>query len=67
MDEIAPLGLKQIRFIQLAVGKLLYYARAVDPKMMLHAINNISLSAAKGTDATSDAVMYLLNYYLRAE
>ena len=61
VDETNPLGLTQIRFIQRAVGKLLYYARAVDPTM-LHAINDISLSAAKGTDATMDAVMYLLNY-----
>ena len=61
IDESAPLGLKQIRYIQRAVGKLLYYARAVDPTM-LHAINDISLSASKGTAATLDATMYLLNY-----
>jgi hypothetical protein len=29
---------------------------------MLHAINDISLSASKGTEATLDATMYLLNY-----
>ena len=61
IDESAPLGLKRIRYIQQAVGKLLYYARAVDPTM-LHAINDISLSASKGTAATLDATMYLLNY-----
>ena len=61
MDESAPLGKKQITHIQRAVGKLLYYARAVDPTM-LHAINDISLSAAKGTEATLDAITYLLNY-----
>ena len=61
IDQTSPLALKQVRFIQRAVGKLLYYARAVDPTM-LHAINDISLSAAKGTDATLDATMYLLNY-----
>ena len=60
-DETAPLGKKQITYIQRAVGKLLYYARAVDPTM-LHAINDISLSAAKGTEATLDAITYLLNY-----
>ena len=61
IDETSPLGQGQIRFIQRAVGKLLYYARAVDPTM-LHAINDISLSASKGTEATLDATMFLLNY-----
>ena len=61
VDETAPLGKDKITFIQQVVGKLLYYARAVDPTM-LHAINDISLSASKGTDATLDATMYLLNY-----
>lgn len=37
-------------------------ARAVDPRTMLHAMNDISLSASKGTDATMDATVYLLNY-----
>ena len=61
VDESAPLDKGKITFIQRAVGKLLYYARAVDPTM-LHAINDISLSTAKGTEATLDATMYLLNY-----
>ena len=61
VDQTAPLGLKQIRFIQRAIGKLLYYARAVDPTM-LHAINDISLSTSKGTEATLDATVHLLNY-----
>ena len=61
VDETAPLGKDKIRFIQKVVGKLLYYARAVDPTM-LHAINDISLKATKGTEATLDATMYLLNY-----
>ena len=61
VDETAPLPKDKITFIQRVVGKLLYYARAVDPTM-LHAINDISLSAAKGTEATLDATMYLLNY-----
>ena len=51
----------EITFIQRVVGKLLYYARAVDPTM-LHAINDISLSTSKGTEATLDATTYLLNY-----
>ena len=61
VDETAPLTPDKINFIQRAVGKLLYYARAVDPTM-LHAINDISLCATKGTEATLDATMFLLNY-----
>ena len=60
-DETAPLNTEQITFIHRVVGKLLYYARAVDPTM-LHAINDISLTVSKGTEATLDATMYLLNY-----
>ena len=56
VDTSAPLTPKKINFIQRAVGKLLYYARAVDPTM-LHALNDISLSAAKGTQATLDATI----------
>ena len=61
VDESAVLTKDKVTFVQRAIGKLLYYARAVDPTM-LHAINDISLSAAKGTEATLDATMYLLNY-----
>ena len=38
----------KVNFIQRVVRKLLYYARAVDPTM-LHSLNNISISVAKGT------------------
>ena len=43
------------------VGKLLYYARAVDPTM-LHAINDISLTASKGTEKTLAVTIHPLNY-----
>lgn len=61
VDETAPLTGEKINFIQRVVGKLLYYARAVDPTM-LHALNDISISAAKGTEATLEATIHLLNY-----
>jgi hypothetical protein len=61
VDATPPLRADKINFIQRAVGKLLYYARAVDPTM-LHAINDISLNTSKGTEATLDATMFLLNY-----
>jgi len=49
IDETAPLADEQINFIQHVVGKLLYYARAVD-NTMAHALNGISLNTAKGTE-----------------
>ena len=61
VDVSNPLGKKQIHFIQRAVGKLLYYARAVD-HTMLHALNDISINTSKGTEATLAAMVYLLNY-----
>jgi hypothetical protein len=61
VDTTQPLGKKEITYIQRVVGKLLYYARAVD-HTMLHAINDISLSVTKGTEATLAATTYLLNY-----
>ena len=61
IDRSAPLDSKEINFIQRAVGKFLYYARAVDPTM-LHALNDISLNTTKGTEATLAATVHLLNY-----
>ena len=55
-----PLGEGKINFIQRAIGKLLHCARAVDPAM-LHSINDISRSAAKGTEATPAATVHSLN------
>ena len=61
VDESDVLGNEKINFIQRVIGKLLYYARAVDPTM-LHALNDIALTASKGTEATLNAAMHLLNY-----
>ena len=61
VDTTAPLHAKQIQFVQRVIGKLLYYARAVDPTM-LHALNDIALTASKGTEATLRATVHLLNY-----
>ena len=60
-DDTNDLEASQVNYIQKVVGKLLYYARAVDPTM-LHAINDISISAARGTEATMKAAVHLLNY-----
>ena len=61
VDDTELLGKDDVTYIQRVVGKLLYYARAIDPTM-LHAINDISLSTAKGTEATLKATTHLLNY-----
>ena len=61
VDESDLLASDKITFIQRVIGKLLYYARAVDPTM-LHAINDIALSASKGTEETLKATLHLLNY-----
>ena len=60
-DTSAPLTAKQKTFIQQVTGKLLYYARSVD-MTMLHALNEIAIHTANGTQATLAATMHLLNY-----
>ena len=60
MDKSKALDKTKITFLQRAVGKLLYHARAVDPTM-LHAINDMSLSASEGTEATLEATTHSLN------
>ena len=61
VDTTDVLSKDKITFIQRVLGKLLYYARAVDPTM-LHAINDIAISAANGTEAVMEATVHLLNY-----
>ena len=60
-DISPPLSTKQIKYIQQATGKLLYYARAID-NTMLHALNEISIGSTRGTTATMKAMTHLLNY-----
>ena len=43
------------------MGKLLLYARAAD-KDMLHALDDIELTASKGNQYNLDATIYFLNY-----
>ena len=61
VDDTRPLTADQINYIQKVLGKLLRYARGVD-NTMAHAINDVSISAAKGTKATRAAVHHLLDY-----
>lgn len=61
VDDLSPLPLSKIWYIKQTIGKLLFYARAID-LTMLHALNKIVCSASKGTVATLRATQYLLNY-----
>lgn len=61
-DDTSPaLPLDKIRYIQRVVGKFLFLARALD-NTQLHSLNDISCSAAHGTEATLAATEHLLNY-----
>ena len=50
-----------IQRIQQVVGRLLFYARAIDTTMRV-ALGTISSAQTKGTAATAEAVTQLLNY-----
>ena len=58
-DDTEELDENRIKYKQRAIGKLLYYGRAID-NTMLHAINDIA--TAKNTEKTMNAVKHLLNY-----
>jgi hypothetical protein len=60
-DTTSPLGAADITFLQQIIGTLLYYARAVDNTMLV-AISTLASVQAKGTEATMDAAVHLLNY-----
>eukprot|EP00957_Ditylum_brightwellii_P168831 12850804-Ditylum_brightwellii.AAC.1 len=60
-DTSNPLEKLGIKRIQVILGTLLYYARQVDPTMLV-AIITIAAAQSKGTEATSKAVEYLLDY-----
>eukprot|EP00957_Ditylum_brightwellii_P140292 10689963-Ditylum_brightwellii.AAC.1 len=57
-DPLNKLGIKRIQAI---IGTLLYYARQVDPTMLV-AIGTIAEAQSKGTEATAKVVEHLLDY-----
>lgn len=61
INSTPPLDTSGIQYIQRAVGKFLFYARAID-LTMLHALNDIAISASKGTEATMRALKHFLDY-----
>jgi hypothetical protein len=52
---------KDVNKLQQLTGKLLYYARAVDPTLIMP-INVLASEQTKATADTSDKVIKLLNY-----
>ena len=60
-DLSLPLSPDDTKRVQEVLGTLLFYARAVD-STMLTAISAIATQQAKGTKATMDAIIHLLNY-----
>jgi hypothetical protein len=60
-DTTPPLDAKQIKRLQQVIGTLLFYARAVDPTMLV-ALGTLAAAQSQGTEATADALTRLLNY-----
>jgi hypothetical protein len=61
VDETAPLPPDGIKRLQRITGTLLYYARAVDPTMLV-ALGTIAAQQSNSTEATADAIVQLSNY-----
>eukprot|EP00957_Ditylum_brightwellii_P152752 11627445-Ditylum_brightwellii.AAC.1 len=57
-DPLNKIGIKRIQAI---IGMLLYYARQVDPTMLV-AIGTIAAMQSKDTEATAKAVEHILDY-----
>eukprot|EP00957_Ditylum_brightwellii_P015140 1141295-Ditylum_brightwellii.AAC.1 len=60
-DLSPPLNNKQKNRVQQVLSTLLFYARVVDPTMLV-AINSIAAQQAVPTENTAAAIVYLLNY-----
>ncbi len=60
-DSSNPLPPEGIQRLQQIIGTLLYYARAVDPTLLV-ALGTLGSAQSKGTIATAEATVQLLNY-----
>jgi hypothetical protein len=60
-DETPPLSTKQCTNIQKITGSVLYYARAVDPTVLMP-LNDIATEQTKATEKTQAAADQLLDY-----
>jgi hypothetical protein len=61
VDTSTPFTDAEKLTLQQVIGCLLYYARAVDPTMLM-AISTLASAQAQGTAATADAMHQLLDY-----
>jgi hypothetical protein len=61
MDETPPLTAQQCLTIQKVTGSVLYYARAVDPTVLIP-LNDIATEQTKATEKTQAATNQMLNY-----
>jgi hypothetical protein len=60
-DETPPLTAKQYLTIQKVTGSVLYYARAVDPTVLMP-LNDIATEQTKATEKTQAATNQMLDY-----
>jgi hypothetical protein len=60
-DETPPLTAQQCLTIQKVTGSVLYYARAVDPTVLMP-LNDIATEQTKATEKTQAATNQLLDY-----
>jgi hypothetical protein len=60
-DETPPLTAKQCLTIQKVTGSVLYYARAVDPTVLMP-LNDIATEKTKATEKTQAATNQMLDY-----
>jgi hypothetical protein len=60
-DDTPPLTPKQCLTIQKVTGSVLYYARAVDPTVLMP-LNDIATEQTKATEKTQAATNQLLDY-----
>jgi hypothetical protein len=63
-DETPPLTATQCLTIQKVTGSVLYYARAVDPTVIMP-LNDIATEQTKATGKTQAATTQLLDYLSR--
>jgi hypothetical protein len=61
IDTTAPLMASQNTLLQKITGKFLYYARAVDPTMLV-TLRALASQQTKGTEQTMDDAIKFLNY-----
>jgi hypothetical protein len=62
-DETPPLTAQQCLTIQKVTGSVLYYARAVDPTVLMP-LNDIATEQTKATEKTQAATNQMLDYFV---